>query len=104
MLTRAGLGCVVQTRFSIRTLYNLRAVSVIQLGKCDGSKVSNLETSAWQRQSIARFTLGVESKPRWSNAICLVTVERSKSFDTISFVKLNSSNINCDLFLTNHRC
>ena len=56
-----------------------------QLGKSDGSKVSSLETSAWQRRSIARSNPGVESKPRWSNTVFLVTVERGKSCDTISF-------------------
>ena len=31
----------------------------------------------------------VECKPRWLNAIWFVTIERGKSCDTISFVKLN---------------
>ena len=61
------------------------------VGKSDGVKVSNLETSAWQRRSIARSNSGVESKPRRSNAICFVTVEGGKSYNTISFVKLKSS-------------
>ena len=60
----------------------------IQLGKSDGSKVSSLETSAWQRRSIARSNSRVESKPRLSNTVCLVTVERGKSCATISFFKL----------------
>ena len=46
----------------------------VQLGKSDGSKGSNLETSAWQRRSIARSNSGVECKSRRSNAICLVTL------------------------------
>ena len=33
-----------------------------QLGKSDGSKVSKLETSAWQRRSIARSNSRVKSK------------------------------------------
>ena len=57
-------------------------------GKSDGSKVSSLETSAWQRRSTMRLNSGVECKSRGSNLICLATVERGKSCDTISFVKL----------------
>ena len=49
-----------------------------------------METSAWKQRSITRSNSGVESKPRRSNAIYLVTVERGKSGDTISFVKRNS--------------
>ena len=59
-----------------------------QLSKSDGIKVSNLETSAWQQRSISRSNLGFDSESCRSNAIWLVTVERSKSCDTISFVKL----------------
>ena len=37
----------------------------------------------------SRFLIqGAESKPRSSNTICLVTVERGRSCDTISFFKL----------------
>ena len=50
---------------------NVYVLYLVQLGKNDGSKVSNLETSAWQRQSTARSNLGVECKSRWSNLICL---------------------------------
>ena len=63
----------------------------IKLGKSGGSKVSNLETSAWQRRSIARSNSGVECKHRWPNATCLVTVELGKLCDAISFVKLHSA-------------
>ena len=58
------------------------------------SKVSSLETrkkretSAWQQRSIARSKLKIDFESRGLNAIWLVTVERNKSCDTISFVKL----------------
>ena len=52
------------------------------------SKVSNLETSAWQRRSIARSNSGVECRFRLSNVNWLVTFERCKLCDTISFAKL----------------
>ena len=43
----------------------------MQLGKTDGSKVSNLDrTSAWQRRSIARSNSRGECKRRWSDAVC----------------------------------
>ena len=57
-----------------------------------GSKVSNLETSAWQQRAIARSNIETDFNSRRSNAIWLVTVERSKSCDTISFVKLYVDN------------
>ena len=41
-----------------------KSVFLEQLGESDGSKVSNLETSPWQRWSIARSNTGVECKPR----------------------------------------
>ena len=52
------------------------------------SKVSSLETLAWQRRSITHSNLGLELESLGSNAICLAAVERDKSYDTISFVKL----------------
>ena len=52
------------------------------------SEVSNLETRAWQRRSITRSNSRVECKSRWSNSLWLVTIERVKSRDIISFVKL----------------
>ena len=62
------------------------------------SKVSNLETSAWQQRSIRRSDSEIDFKSHWSNAICLVTVECRKSCDTISFVKLYSVWQICALF------
>ena len=53
------------------------------------SEVSNLETSAWQRKSITRSNSEVECKSHSSNPILLVIVERDKSCNTISFVKLS---------------
>ena len=54
------------------------------------SRVSNLETIAWQQQSIVRSNLGNIFESRWSNAIWLVTVERSKSLvrETNAFFKI----------------
>ena len=51
--------------------------------KVMASKVSKLETSAWQRRSIGRMSLGRESS--WSKAMWLVTIDKSCD---ISFVKL----------------
>ena len=62
--------------------YTLSYVKVIL------SKFSNLETSASQRWPIACSNSGVECKSHCSNAIWLVTIERGRSHDTISFVKL----------------
>ena len=42
-----------------------------------------------QQRSISRSKLEIDFESRWSNAIWLVTVKRSKSCDTISFVKLH---------------
>ena len=56
--------------------------------KVMASRVSSLETSAWQQRSIKRSNLENILKSCCSSAICVVTVERSKSCDTISFVKL----------------
>ena len=52
------------------------------------SRVSILETSVWQQRSIMRSNLGNIFESRRSNAIWLATVDRSKSCDTVSFVKL----------------
>ena len=52
------------------------------------SKVSSLEISAWQLGSVRRSNIGIDSESRWWNAIWSVTIQRSKSFDNISFVKL----------------
>ena len=52
------------------------------------SRVSNLETSTWEQRSIVRLNLGNIFESRRLNAIWLVTVERSKSRVTVSFVKL----------------
>ena len=52
------------------------------------SEVSSLETNPWPRRSIARSNSGVEFKSCWSSEIWLVTTERGKSCDIISFVKL----------------
>ena len=52
------------------------------------SKVSYLETIAWQQRSIVRSKLGIKFEPPWSNATWLVTVRRGKSCDTITTVKL----------------
>ena len=60
-----------------------------QLSKSDGIKVSNLETSAWQQQSIGHSNLAIDSISYLSNAIWLATVEHIKSCDTISFVELH---------------
>ena len=48
---------------------NFTLLTSVELDKSDGSKVSNLETSPWQRRWIARSDLGVKYKFRWSNAI-----------------------------------
>ena len=53
-----------------------------------GNQKKKRESSAWQQRSIARSKLEVDFESRWSNAIWLVIVERSKSRDTISFIKL----------------
>ena len=53
----------------------------IQLGKSDGSKVSNLEPAP-SNDDLTRVRI------QESNAICLLTVELGKSRDTISFIKL----------------
>ena len=47
------------------------------------SKVSNLETSTSQPRFITRSNSRVECKPRISNIIWLVTIERGKSWDAI---------------------
>ena len=54
------------------------------------SRVSNLETGAWQQRPIVRSNLGNILESGSSNVIWLVTAERSKSCDTIRSVKLNS--------------
>ena len=51
-------------RYREVSLYAQNCGPPVQLGKSDGSKVSNLETSAWQRRSIARSNSGVECKSR----------------------------------------
>ena len=58
------------------------------------SRVSNLETSTWQQWSIVRLNLGNIFESRLSNAIWLVTVKRSKSFDTAVFK--NAATLNID--------
>ena len=65
----------------------------IQLSKGGGPKVSNLKTSAWQRRSIARWNSGVECKSRWSNAICLVTLNAASH--VILSVLSNSIELPC---------
>ena len=81
-------------RFSRFKLLTTKTFVIIQLSKINGSRISCLETSTWQQLSIVRSNLRniFESRqsPRRSNAICLVTVERSKSCDTVSIVRLNS--------------
>ena len=58
------------------------------------SKVSKLETkkkhetSAWRQWSIACSKLEIDFESHRLNVIWLVTIEHSKSCDTISFVKL----------------
>ena len=92
MKLRCGINFISHSwlldKHSILPKGKLGLILNIQLSKSDGPKVSNLKTSAWQRRSIARSNSGVECKPCWSKAIFLVTVEHSKSCDTISFVKL----------------
>ena len=56
--------------------------------KVMASRVSNLETSAWQQRSIVCSNLRNIFESRGSNAIWLATAERSMSCDTSSFVKL----------------
>ena len=64
------------------------------------SKVSSLDTRKINgnpvpgKQSIANSKLEIVFESRRSNVICLVTIERSKSHDTISLVKLNLRVIN----------
>ena len=71
---------------------------VIQLVKTDGiqgfqfgNQKKKREISAQQQWSTAHSKLKTEFEARRSNVIWLVTVECSKSCDTISFVKLNCS-------------
>ena len=64
---------------------HIRSVKVM------ASRVSNLETSAWQQRSIVRSNLGNIVGSHRSNAIWLVTTEGSKPCDTVSFVKMTTT-------------
>ena len=65
-------------------------ITLYQLDKGELSKVSNLGTSTWQWRSTARSNSGVQCKCHWSDAVWLATIERGKSGDTITFLKLIS--------------
>ena len=79
---------LIHNTMTLFKIHLTMSLNTFQLSKSDGSNVSSLETSARQWRSFARSNTAVECRSRWSNVIRLVTVERGKSRDTISFVTL----------------